>query len=111
MTKIRNVKCEIEDLGITIDVTITIQVFNSFDFLFAQFLSIFNHKDRKKMFFILKSPTKFLENAKLQIKNQDKITVNYAKQFCKENCQLVVVDTGNSSVSKCKFYIKEHRSD
>lgn len=37
MTKIRDVKSEIEDLDITMDEAITIQVLNSFDSFFAQF--------------------------------------------------------------------------
>lgn len=34
MTKIRNIKSEIENLGITINETITIQVLNFFDLFF-----------------------------------------------------------------------------
>ncbi len=46
MTKIRDVKFEIEDLKITIDEAITIQVPNSLNSSFAQFLGILSYKAR-----------------------------------------------------------------
>ena len=66
MTKIRNVKSEIENLGITIAKAIIFQVLNSFDSSFTQFLGILSHKAReKKKLLSLKSLAKFLENKKL----------------------------------------------
>lgn len=48
ITKIRDVKSKIEDLKITMDKAITIQVFNSLDSFFAQVLDIPSHKAREK---------------------------------------------------------------
>ncbi len=48
MTKIRDVKSEIEDLEITIDEAITIQVLNFLDSSFAQLLGILSHEAREK---------------------------------------------------------------
>lgn len=48
MTKIWDVRSEIEDLEINMDEPITIQVFNTFDFLFTQFLKILSHKTKEK---------------------------------------------------------------
>ena len=59
-------KSEIKNLEITIDETITIQVLNSLDFFFTQFLGILSHiaKEKEKLF-TLKNLAKFLENKKL----------------------------------------------
>lgn len=85
MTKICNIKSEIKDLGITIDKAIIIQVLNFFDTSFMLFFGILSHKIREKeKLLLVESHTKFLENQKLEIKNQDKILVNYAKQFTKK---------------------------
>ncbi len=46
MTKIRDVKFEIEDLEITMDEAITIQVLNSLNSSFTQFLGILSYKAR-----------------------------------------------------------------
>lgn len=48
MTKICNVKFEIEDLKITIVETITIQVLNLFNLFFIQFFRILSQKTREK---------------------------------------------------------------
>lgn len=85
MTKICNIKSEIKDLGITIDKAIIIQVLNFFDISFMLFFGILSHKIREKeKLLLVESHTKFLENQKLEMKNQDKILVNYAKQFTKK---------------------------
>lgn len=66
MTKIYNVKLEIEDLEITIDKAITIQVLNSLDSFFMQFFNILSYETREKeKFFSLESLTKSLEDKKL----------------------------------------------
>ena len=51
MTKILDVKTEIEDLEITMDEAITMQVLNSLDSSFARFLGILSHKAREKIVF------------------------------------------------------------
>ncbi len=48
MIKIRDVRSKIEDLEITMDEAITIQVLNPFDFSFAQFLDILSHEAGEK---------------------------------------------------------------
>ncbi len=48
MSKICDVKSEIEDLEITIDEAIKIQVLNSLDSSFAKFFSILSHEAREK---------------------------------------------------------------
>ena len=114
MTKIRDVKSEIEDLEITMDEAITIQVLNSLDSSFARFLDILSHKAReKKKLPTLKSFAKSLKDEELQIKNQDKVTGNYAKQFTKKkgNPSTKTKDSKGSTtglLSKCKFCEKEH---
>lgn len=71
------------------DKAITIQVLNFFDLSFAQFFSILHHKAREKeKLSALESVTKLLKDKKLQIKNQDKVTANYAKQFTKKKGKL-----------------------
>ena len=65
MTKIRDVKFEIEDLETTMDEAITIQVLNSLDFFFAQFLGILSQEARKKE----KLPT--LESFAKSLKNEE----------------------------------------
>ena len=78
--KIRDVKSEIEDLEITMDEVITIQVPSSFDSFFAQFFGILSHEAReKKKLPKLETLVKSLEDEKLQIKHQDRATANYAK--------------------------------
>ena len=85
MTKIRDVRSEIEDLEITMDEAITIQVLNSLDSSFAQFLGILSHEARKKEELpILESLAKSLEDEELRMKIQDKATANYAKRFTKK---------------------------
>lgn len=62
------------------DEVITIQVLNFFDFSFAHFLGIPSHEGREKnKLLILENLVKSLEDAKLQMKNYDKATANYAK--------------------------------
>ena len=66
MTKIQDVKPEIEDLEITIDEAITIQVLYSFDSSFVQFLGILSYEVREKeKLLTLKNLTKFLEDKEL----------------------------------------------
>ncbi len=66
MTKICEVRFEIEDLEITINETITIQVFNSLNFSFAKFLGILSHEAREKERApTLESLAKLLENEEL----------------------------------------------
>lgn len=63
-------KSEIEDLKITIDEAITIQVLNLLDSFFAQFFGILIYKVRKKeKFSTLKNLTKSLKDEEFQIKN------------------------------------------
>lgn len=69
MTKIRDVKSEIEDLEITMDEAITIQVLNSLDSSFAQFLGILSHEAREKdKLPTLENLVKSLEDEELQMK-------------------------------------------
>lgn len=76
MIKIYDIKSKIEDLNITI------QVFNSLNSFFVQFLNILSHEIReKKKLSMLKSFAKLLENKELQIKNQDKAMASYDKKF------------------------------
>ncbi len=85
MTKIRDVNSEIEALEITIDQVITIQVLNSLNSFSAGLLSILSHKAREKEKLpTLESLVKPLEDEELQMKNQDRTTANYAKQFRKK---------------------------
>ena len=66
MTKIRDVKSEIEDLKIPMDKAITIQVLNSLDSSFTQFLGILSHEAREKdKLPTLKNLAKFLEDKEL----------------------------------------------
>lgn len=82
ITKIRDVKLEIEDLKITIDKAITIQVLNSLDSSFTQYLGILNHEAREiERLPTLKNLAKSLKDEKLQMKNHDKATADYAKRF------------------------------
>lgn len=48
MTKIRDVKLKIEDLKITMDKAIIIQVLNFDNFFFTQFLDILSHEARER---------------------------------------------------------------
>ncbi len=48
MTKIQDVKSKIKDLEITMDEAITIQVLNSLNSFFTQFLGILSHDAREK---------------------------------------------------------------
>lgn len=114
MTKIRDVKSKIEDLEIIIDEVISIQVLNFFDLSFVQFLNILSYKAREKEKLpTLENLAKLLENKKLQIKNQDKVTANYAKRFLKKKSKLLT-RTKNSKnpntnlLSKCQFCEKKH---
>lgn len=70
ITKICNIKSKIEDLQITMDEAITIQVLSSLDYFFTQFLGILSRKARKKAVLpTLENLAKFLEDKKFQIKN------------------------------------------
>lgn len=53
MTKIRDVNSEIKALDIAIDKAIIIQVLNSVNSYFAQFVGILSHEVREKKSFIL----------------------------------------------------------
>ena len=115
MIKICDMKFEIDDWEITIDDAITIQVIKVSDYSFEKFLNILRHETRKKE----KPPTleclaEFLEDEKLQIKNQDKATKNYKKQFInkKEKPSTWSKDSNDStkaSILNCKFCEKRHR--
>ena len=112
MTKIRDVKSEIEDLEITIDEAITIQVLNSLDSSFAQFLGILSHEAREKEKLpTLESLAKSLEDEELRMKNHDKATANYAKRFPKKKGKPPAADPAIGSASKCEFCEKEHGPD
>ena len=112
MTKIQDVKSEIEDLEITIDEAITIQVLNSLDSSFAQFLGILGHKAREKEKLpILESLAKSLEDKELWMKNHDKATANYAKQFPQKKSKPSATDFVISSAFKYKFCEKKHGPD
>ena len=66
MTKIRDIKSEIKDLDITIDEAILIQVLNSLDSSFAQFIGILSQKARtKEKLPTLESFAKSLEDKEL----------------------------------------------
>ena len=115
MTKIRDVKLEIEDLEITMDEAITIQVLNSLDSSFAQFLDILSHEAREKdKLPTLENLAKSLEDEELRMKNQDKATANYAKRFTKKKGKSHVAQIEDSEDSaagpslKCKFCEKEN---
>ncbi len=115
MTKIRDVKSEIEDLEITMDEAITIKVLNCLDHSFPQFLGIFSHEAReKKQLHKLKNSAKSLEDKELQMRNQDKGTANYVKQFTKKKSRQTNAKpkeqkySSNSILTKCKFCGKEH---
>lgn len=63
MTKIRGIKTEIEDLRITMDEAITIQVLNCLASSFVQFLGILCHEARREEKFpTLESLDKSLED-------------------------------------------------
>lgn len=66
MTKIQDVKTKIENLKITMNKAIIIQVFNFLDSFFVQFLDILSYKSRKKdKVLTLKMLDKFLKYKKL----------------------------------------------
>ncbi len=112
MIKIRDEKSGIEDLEITMDEAITIQNLNSLNYFFAKFPGILSHEARQKdKLLTLESLAKSLEDEELQIKNQDKATANYAKQFTKKEGKLSTrsedsEDSTTDLISKCKFYEK-----
>lgn len=115
ISKIHNIKSEIKDLGITMNEAITIQVFNFLDSFFAQFLGILSHEARKKdKLTILKSSAKLVKDKQLSIKNLDKTTANYAKQFTMKNDKSPVAQIQNPENSvislslKYKFCQLEH---
>ncbi len=115
MTKIRDVKSEIEDLEITMDEAITIQVLNSLDSSFTEFLGILSHEAREKAKLpTLESLAKSLEDEELRMKNQDKATANYAKRFTKmkakspSNQPEDAQDPEPGLVTKFGFCEKEH---
>lgn len=85
ITKIWDFKSEIDDLKITIDEAIKIQVLNFFDPSFSQFFAILSHEGRKiDKLLTLENLAKFLEDKELRMKNHDKGTANFAKQFTKK---------------------------
>ncbi len=114
MTKIRDVRSEIEDLEITMDEAITIQVLNFLESFFTKFLGILSHKAREKeKLSTLESLAKLLEDKELRMKNQDKATANYAKQFSRKKSKLLTrpENAENYIISlstKCKFWKKDH---
>ncbi len=115
MTKIRDLKFEIEDLEITMDEAITIQVLNCLDYPFPQFFGILSHEAREKeQLHKLENLAKSLEDEELQMRNQDKATANYAKLFKKRKSRLTNAkpekreDCSNSTLTKCKFCEKKH---
>ncbi len=115
MTKIQDVKSKIEDLEITMDETITIQVLNRFDSSFAQFLGIFSPKAREKeQLPKLENLAKSLEDEELQMRNQDKATANYAKPFPKRKSRLTNAKpekqdvSSNGKLTECKVCEKEN---
>ena len=110
MTEIRNVKSEIEDLEITMDEAITIQVLNCLDSSFAQFFGILSHEAREKeQLPKLENLAKSLEDEELRMRNQDKATANYAKRFTKRKSRLTNAkseeqeDSSNGPLTKCRF--------
>ena len=115
MTKICDMKYEIEDLGITMDEAITIQVLNSFDSFFAQFFGILSHKARQKQKLpTLESLAKSLEDEELRMKIQGKATTNYAKWLTNKKRKLSTrsedsKDSTTGLISKCKFCEKKHK--
>ncbi len=115
MTKIQDVKSEIDDLGITMDEAITIQVLNSLDSSFAKFLGIPSQQAREKdKLPTLENLAKSLEEEELRIKNQDKATANYVQRYTKKKSKFdfaQIEDSDDSATgrsSKCKFCEKEH---
>lgn len=89
ITKIRDIRSEIEDLEITIDEAITVQILNSLDLFFIQFFAILSHKAREKAkLFTFENLVKSLDNKEFWMKNQDKIMANYAKRFTKMKVKL-----------------------
>ena len=115
MTRIRDVKSEIENLEITMNEAITIQVLNSLDSSFAKFLGILSHETREKnKLSTLENLVKSLEDKELRMKNHDKATANYEKQFTKKKGKFSGVqiedseDFATSSSSKCKFGEKKY---
>ena len=70
MTRICDVYSEIEDLEITINKVIMIQLLNTFDTFFVQFPGILSHKaGKKEKLSILESLAQSLEDEKHQMKN------------------------------------------
>ena len=115
MTKIRHVTSEIEDLEITMDEAITIQVLNSVNSFLAQFYGILSHEAREKeKLSTLESLAKSLEDEELWMKNQNKVLANYAKWFTKKKKKPSTQsedyeDSTTGLISKCKFCEKEHQ--
>ena len=105
---------EFEDPEITMNKAITIQVLNSLDSSFAQFLGILSHEAREKEKLpTLESLAKSLEDEELRIKNQDKATANYAKRFTKKKGKPLTQtenseDSNTGLLSKYQFCEKEH---
>lgn len=115
MTKSRDVKCEIKDLEITMDKVIQIQVFNSLDSAFVKFLGILSHQaEDKEQLLKLKNLAKSLTKKELQMRNQDKTTANYEKQFTKRRLRVTNAkpeeqrDSSNDILNKCKFCRKKN---
>ena len=97
------------------DKAIFIQVLNSLDSSFAQFLGILSHEAREKeKLTTLESLAKFLESKELRMKNQDKATLNYAKRFTRKKDKFFTFkpkdskDSETDLVPRCKFDEKKH---
>ncbi len=118
MTKIRDVKSEIEHLEITMDEAIMIQVLKCLECSFAQFPCIPSHKAREEEKLPkLENLAQSLKDKELRRRNQDEATANYAKRFTKEKLRLTNAkpqeweDSSNGKLTKCKFCEKEHQQN
>ena len=81
ISKIRDIKLEINDLKITMDEAITIHTLNSLDTQFKSYLAILNHESREKAELpTLEVSAKALEDEELRLANQDKATANYMQK-------------------------------
>ncbi len=111
-------KSEIEDLGITIDEGITVEVFNSLDLTFTQFFGISSHETRNKTKLpTLESLIKSLEDKELQMRNQNKSMANYDKPLRGKKDQSPSNQPEDSQdlepglKTKCKFCEKQQRTN
>ena len=114
-TKICNVKSEIENLKIIIDEPITIQFLNSVNLFFKQFLGILSRKAKGiEKLLTLESLPQSLEDEEFQIKNPNKVIVNYSKQFIKKKEKPLTQsedseDSTTGSISKCNFCERKYK--